>query len=162
MRPDSRSISFTFHRSALTANNTSDEPKESRNLRRRLQDRFDQECPYNLANKESPSKKRTSKSRAGSLTPEKGWSNLSLSNVSADSRRAFRNGAEKLSKTISSVRMTFGTISQKFNTQEATFRGMPLPHNLCDTSNSVSSSVGQDTNKTLQSIWHRVAKVCLE
>ncbi|XP_046738963.1 uncharacterized protein LOC124407153 [Diprion similis] len=114
MRPDSRSISFTFHRSALTANNISDEPKESRNLRQRLQDRFDQECPYNLAKKESPSKKRTSKCKAGTLTPEKGWSNLSLSNVSADSRRAFRNGAEKLSKTISSVRMTFGTISQKF------------------------------------------------
>lgn len=117
MRPDSRSISFTFHRSALASNNSVDEPKESRNLRRRLQDRFDQECPYNLANKEPRSSQSHSKDRSNrSSTPEKGWSNLSLSNVSADSRRAIRNGAEKISKTISSVRTTFGTISQvRFN-----------------------------------------------
>ncbi|XP_012251162.1 uncharacterized protein LOC105683260 [Athalia rosae] len=115
MRPDSRSISFTFHRSALAANNSLDDPKESRNLRQRLQDRFDQECPYNLSKKDrSISKGTDAKEKSEPLTPEKGWSNLSLSNVSADSRRVFRNGAEKLSKTFSSVRTTFGTISQKF------------------------------------------------
>ncbi|OAD58851.1 hypothetical protein WN48_10053 [Eufriesea mexicana] len=47
-------------------------------------------------------------------TGDRSWNNLTLGNMSADSRRALRSGAEKLSKTISSVRTTFGTISQKF------------------------------------------------
>ncbi|XP_015176281.1 PREDICTED: uncharacterized protein LOC107066298 isoform X2 [Polistes dominula] len=56
---------------------------------------------------------KTSSTKEKDVT-ERGWNNLSLGNVSADSRRALRNGAERLSKTISTVRTTFGTISQKF------------------------------------------------
>lgn len=99
MRPDSRSVSFTFHREVLGVKNSPELTRNPRNLRQRLQDRFDKEKPE--------CKEKSSKE-------ERGWNNISLGNVSADSRRALRNGAEKLSRTISSVRTTFGTISQKF------------------------------------------------
>nr|XP_034185189.1 uncharacterized protein LOC117606605 [Osmia lignaria] len=101
MRPDSRSVSFTFHREVLSVKSSSELTKNPKNLRRRLQDRFDKEKPGDSC-KEKMSKDNRS------------WNNLTLGNMSADSRRALRSGAEKLSKTISSVRTTFGTISQKF------------------------------------------------
>lgn len=100
MRPDSRSVSFTFHREVLADKDSPQLSRNRRNLRQRLQDKFDKDkskCP--------------SKANA-QVTTNKRWSNLSLGNVSADSRRALRSGAEKLSKTFSSVRTTFGTISQ--------------------------------------------------
>lgn len=80
--------------------------RNSKNLRQRLQDRFDKEKPAAAV------KERSSKTKDQSS--DRGWNNLSLGNVSADSRRALRSGAEKLCRTISSVRTTFGTISQKF------------------------------------------------
>ncbi|XP_071639219.1 uncharacterized protein [Temnothorax longispinosus] len=109
MRPDSRSVSFTFHREVLGVRNSPEMvPRSSRNLRQRLQDRFEKDrgSGGNDNAKEKPAKAKDSVDRA--------WNNISLGNVSADSRRALRNGAEKLSRTISSVRTTFGTISQKF------------------------------------------------
>ncbi|XP_024893996.1 uncharacterized protein LOC112468857, partial [Temnothorax curvispinosus] len=109
MRPDSRSVSFTFHREVLSVRNSPEMvPRSSRNLRQRLQDRFEKDrgSGGNDNAKEKPAKAKDSVDRA--------WNNISLGNVSADSRRALRNGAEKLSRTISSVRTTFGTISQKF------------------------------------------------
>ncbi|XP_012533290.1 uncharacterized protein LOC105834953 [Monomorium pharaonis] len=108
MRPDSRSVSFTFHREVLSVRNSPEMVRSSRNLRQRLQDRFEKDrgSSGNSGTKEKPQKIKESADR--------GWNNISLGNVSADSRRALRNGAEKLSRTISSVRTTFGTISQKF------------------------------------------------
>lgn len=103
MRPDSRSVSFTFHREVLGVRNSPEMVRTSRNLRQRLQDRF--EKVGDGAKEKSPKTKDQ---------VDRAWNNISLGNVSADSRRALRNGAEKLSKTISSVRTTFGTISQKF------------------------------------------------
>lgn len=100
MRPDSRSVSFTFHREVLNVKNS---PEITKKLRRRLQDRFEKEKPGDSC------KEKMSKDKQ---TGDRSWNNLSLGNMSADSRRALRNGAEKLSKTISSVRTTFGTISQ--------------------------------------------------
>lgn len=73
-------------------------------MRQRLQDRFDKDRGAGDNAKEKPLKTKESVDRV--------WNNISLGNVSADSRRALRSGAEKLSKTISSVRTTFGTISQ--------------------------------------------------
>ncbi|KAF7994724.1 hypothetical protein HCN44_004196 [Aphidius gifuensis] len=105
MRPDSRSVSFTFHREVLADKNSPQLSRSRRNLRQRLQDRFD---------KDKDSKVDSKNKITIDKTNDKGWSNLSLGNVSADSRRALRSGAEKISKTISSVRTTFGTISQKF------------------------------------------------
>ncbi|XP_047368509.1 uncharacterized protein LOC124956574 [Vespa velutina] len=105
MRPDSRSVSFTFHREVLSVRNSPELIRTSKNLRQRLQDRFDKE-KSNESSKQKATKEKD--------ITERGWNNLSLGNVSADSRRALRNGAEKLSKTISTVRTTFGTISQKF------------------------------------------------
>lgn len=109
MRPDSRSVSFTFHREVLGARNSPEMVRGTRNLRQRLQDRFDKErgSPGDDA-KPSVKPAKTSKEP----TVDRAWNNISLGNVSADSRRALRNGAEKLSRTISSVRTTFGTISQ--------------------------------------------------
>ena len=103
MRPDSRSVSFTFHREVLGVRNSPEMVRTSRNLRQRLQDRF--EKVGDNAKEKSPKTKDA---------VDRAWNNISLGNVSADSRRALRNGAEKLSRTISSVRTTFGTISQKF------------------------------------------------
>lgn len=103
MRPDSRSVSFTFHREVLSDKNSPQSSRSRRNLRQRLQDKFD---------KDKDSKVNSKNKITIDKTNDKGWSNLSLGNVSADSRRALRSGAEKLSKTISSVRTTFGTISQ--------------------------------------------------
>ncbi|XP_014473953.1 PREDICTED: uncharacterized protein LOC106744059 [Dinoponera quadriceps] len=116
MRPDSRSVSFTFHREVLAAQHSPIVARaivrplvarNSRNLRQRLQDQFDQ------AGEKKKSKEKPVKKDASTNT-DRGWNNLSLSNVSADSRKAFRSGAEKLSRTISSMRTTFGTISQRF------------------------------------------------
>ncbi|XP_003705129.1 uncharacterized protein LOC100874744 [Megachile rotundata] len=105
MRPDSRSISFTFHREVLSIKNSSEIPKNPKNLRRRLQDHF-------VKKKDDDScKEKVSKDKQ---TSNRSWNNLTLGNVSADSRRALRSGADKLSKTMSSVRTTFGSISQKF------------------------------------------------
>lgn len=106
MRPDSRSVSFTFHREVLSVKNSPEITKSSRNLRRRLQDRFEKEKAGD------PCKGKMSKDKQ--QPADRSWNNLSLGNMSADSRRALRSGAEKLSRTISSVRTTFGTISQKF------------------------------------------------
>ncbi|XP_043262485.1 uncharacterized protein LOC122403186 [Colletes gigas] len=105
MRPDSRSVSFTFHRDVLSVKNSPEISKDSKNLRQRLQDRFEKE------KSNDSSKEKTLKDKQ---TGDRSWNNISLGNMSADSRRALRSGAEKLSKTISSVRTTFGTISQKF------------------------------------------------
>lgn len=111
MRPDSRSVSFTFHREVLSVRNSPEMVRSSRNLRQRLQDRFEKDRGTGGSDaKEKPPK--------GKEPADRVWNNISLGNVSADSRRALRNGAEKLSRTISSVRTTFGTISQvKFNEQ---------------------------------------------
>jgi len=111
MRPDSRSVSFTFHREVLAVRNSPEMVRSSRNLRQRLQDRFDKERGSSTGDgaKEKPPKTKEPADRA--------WNNISLGNVSADSRRALRSGAEKLSRTISSVRTTFGTISQVKITQ---------------------------------------------
>ncbi|XP_076232848.1 uncharacterized protein LOC143178202 [Calliopsis andreniformis] len=106
MRPDSRSVSFTFHRDVLSVKNSPETTKNSKNLRRRLQDRFEKEKSYNMCKEKTVKEKQTGSDRS--------WNNLTLGNMSADSRRALRCGAEKLSKTITSVRTTFGTISQKF------------------------------------------------
>ncbi|KAK1118159.1 hypothetical protein K0M31_015206 [Melipona bicolor] len=103
MRPDSRSVSFTFHREVLNVKNS---PEITKKLRRRLQDRFEKTKKSGDTCKEKVPKEKQ--------TGDRSWNNLSLGNMSADSRRALRSGAEKLSKTISSVRTTFGTISQKF------------------------------------------------
>ena len=96
MPPDSRSVSFIFHRDNINARSTPE-----KNFRRRLQDKFDKE-------RDSESKD-TAKYNEATIKP---WHNLSFGQVSTDSKRAFRNGADKLSKTISSVRTTLGSISQ--------------------------------------------------
>ncbi|EZA59497.1 hypothetical protein DMN91_010468 [Ooceraea biroi] len=111
MRPDSRSVSFTFHREVLGPRNSPEMVRGTRNLRQRLQDRFDKERG-SAGDDVKSAKSKTSKTLKESA--DRAWNNISLGNVSADSRRALRNGAEKLSRTISSVRTTFGTISQKF------------------------------------------------
>lgn len=114
MRPDSRSVSFTFHREVLAVRNSPEMVvRSSRNLRQRLQDRFDKDRSGENPKEKPPKTKE-------SATNDRAWNNISLGNVSADSRRALRSGAEKLSRTISSVRTTFGTISQVRGHKKAT------------------------------------------
>jgi len=110
MRPDSRSVSFTFHREVLGTRNSPEMVRGTRNLRQRLQDRFDKE--RGSANDDTKSAKPAKTPKTPKEPADRAWNNISLGNVSADSRRALRNGAERLSRTISSVRSTFGTISQ--------------------------------------------------
>ncbi|PSN44257.1 hypothetical protein C0J52_04840 [Blattella germanica] len=105
MRSDERSQSFTFHKNSGDAK-LKNETESARITRQRLQDRFDNECPYSL------------KSKSQNVRPsEKRWANLNLSNVSLapiHPRRVLRSGADKLSQTLNNVRTTFGSLSQKF------------------------------------------------
>ncbi|XP_017768236.1 PREDICTED: uncharacterized protein LOC108556575 [Nicrophorus vespilloides] len=95
MRPDNKSDSFTFHRnSALTSSSNSTDGR-IQNCRKKLQDRFEKE-------------------ETSSCSDERGdRSVLSVLSLN-DTRRALRTGADKLSRTFSSVRTSFGTFSQKF------------------------------------------------
>ncbi|XP_049838339.1 uncharacterized protein LOC126283952 [Schistocerca gregaria] len=77
-----------------------------RTTRRKLQDKYDREqsCPSEL--KVQGKRKR-----------EKLWTGLNLSNIQVtreDATRMLRSGANKISKTLSSMQTTFGVISQKF------------------------------------------------
>ncbi|XP_063979614.1 uncharacterized protein LOC135163767 [Diachasmimorpha longicaudata] len=133
MRPDSRSVSFTFHREVL-ADRSPQVSQSRRNLRQRLQDKFDKE-------------KAETKEKLNGKSEARGWNNLSLGNVSADSRRAFRTGAEKLSKTISSVRTTIGTISQKF--RSSTRRRQILDEQQSPMNGGCNSSTPQTRSRCL-------------
>ncbi|KAL7299291.1 uncharacterized protein LOC106652459 [Trichogramma pretiosum] len=100
---DSRSVSFIFHRENTNAQNSPQNCRSQNNIRQRLQDKFEKE---NIDEHKRKSKNKVSN--------EKSWQNLSLEQVSMDSRRVLRNGANRISKTISSVKSTFGSMSQKF------------------------------------------------
>jgi hypothetical protein len=103
MRSDKRSKSFTFHTTESDIR-IQNESEAVRVTRQRLQDRFDNECPYSLKSTK-PSVK----------TSEKRWTNLNLSSLSLPPirpRRVLRSGADKLSQTLNNLRTTFGTLSQ--------------------------------------------------
>lgn len=81
--------------------------------RQRLQDRFDQECPYSLGQgREENSQNRNRTAR----TNHRNWSDFNLSLPSVQPRRMLRSGADKISKTIATVRNSFDTLSQRFRT----------------------------------------------
>ncbi|XP_043517441.1 uncharacterized protein LOC122532601 isoform X2 [Frieseomelitta varia] len=113
MRPDSRSVSFTFHREVLNVKNS---PEITKKLRRRLQDRFEKTKKPGDTCKEKVSKEKQ--------TGDRSWNNLSLGNMSADSRRALRSGAEKLSKTISSKFKSSTRRRQRLEEQQS-------PNSIC-------------------------------
>ncbi|XP_076377710.1 uncharacterized protein LOC117227099 isoform X2 [Megalopta genalis] len=115
MRPDSRSVSFTFHREVLSVKNSPEITKNSKNLRRRLQDRFEKDKSSDSCKEKTPKDKQSS---------DRGWNNLSLGNMSADSRRALRSGAEKLSKTISSKFKSSTRRRQRLEEQQS-------PNSMC-------------------------------
>ncbi|KAE8738711.1 hypothetical protein FOCC_FOCC015807 [Frankliniella occidentalis] len=104
-----RSVSFTFHKNP-SENRVEGKPSgkndstggASRRIlqsstRQRLQDRFDQECPYALS-RDHKSQNRSNRSHT--LQP----------------RRMLRSGADKISKTIATVRNSIDTLSQRFRT----------------------------------------------
>lgn len=101
MRPDSRSVSFTFHKDVNSIKTSPQAMRSCKNFKQRLQDRFEKE-----------KSNQSLKTKLPKDSNERGWNNLSFGSVSADSRRVLRSGAERISKTISSVRTTFGSISQ--------------------------------------------------
>ena len=101
MPPDSRSASFIFHRDNFDESTTLKDKQSRKNFRQRLQDRFDKEPKNNKSNDKDSS--------------DKPWHNISLGQVSTDSKRAFKNGADKITKTLTSVKTTFGSFSQVCN-----------------------------------------------
>lgn len=80
---------FQFHKNIF---NTETEQKSTKNCRQKLENKFEDDC---------------------STSERSDRSVLSVLSLN-DPRRVFRNGAEKLQRTFSSVRTTFGTFSQKF------------------------------------------------
>ncbi|KAK3912244.1 Macrolide export ATP-binding/permease protein MacB [Frankliniella fusca] len=116
-----RSVSFTFHKNP-SENQVEHKPSgKSENVsaatrrilqsstRQRLQDRFDQECPYALS-RDHKSHNRGNRSHA------RNWSDFNISLPSVQPRRMLRSGADKISKTIATVRNSIDTLSQRFRT----------------------------------------------
>ncbi|KAI4455197.1 hypothetical protein MML48_9g00002452 [Holotrichia oblita] len=94
MRPDNKSESFTFHKSVFSSNSNGHSRLQ---CRIKLQDKFE-------------------KDGANSTNSGSGKNDRSVLSVLSlnDTRKAFRNGAEKISKTISNVRISLGNFSQRF------------------------------------------------
>lgn len=95
MRPD-KSESFTFHKAVFSSNSGNGHSRL--NCRVKLQDKFD------TASKDSVNKEPLG-------TNKNDRSVLSVLSLN-DTRKAFRNGAEKISKTFSNVRISLGNFSQ--------------------------------------------------
>lgn len=98
-----KSDSFRFHRNTVqTSSDSSTRSNGQEQCRIRLKDRFD---------------KCGATKRKGDKNEELGTSSertvLSALNLN-DTRRYIRNGAERITKTFNSVRVTFGTLSQRF------------------------------------------------
>jgi hypothetical protein len=103
MRSDKRSDSFTFHTTEFGIT-TQNKPETARVTRQRLQDRFDNEYQFSLKS-----------TKQGVKTSQKRWTDLNLTSVSLPPihpRRFLRSGADKFTRTLNSVRTTFGTFSQ--------------------------------------------------
>lgn len=96
MKRNDSSIQFTFHKNIFNSSDTSSDKNKSKTCRQKLQNRFD--------NDDCSSSQISQKSERSVLSV------LSIN----DPRRAFRNGAEKISRTFSNVRTSIGTFSQKF------------------------------------------------
>lgn len=116
-----RSVSFTFHKNpndggveverkpSGKGEATSESTRKilQSSTRQRLQDRFDQECPYSLSrdqNQSSQNKCNRSNSR--------NWSDFNISLPAVQPRRMLRSGADKISKTLATVRNSIDTLSQ--------------------------------------------------
>ncbi|XP_011501724.1 PREDICTED: uncharacterized protein LOC105365302 [Ceratosolen solmsi marchali] len=136
MPPDSRSVSFVFHRDTFNVKGSAEDGKSQKNFRRRLQDKFDKERTDGFKNKSGDKE-----------IAERPWHNLSFGQVSTDSKRALRNGADKISKTISSVRTTFGSISQKF--KSSTRRRQRLEEQQSPTSSACTTQTPQSRSRHL-------------
>ncbi|XP_034251503.1 uncharacterized protein LOC117651531 [Thrips palmi] len=120
-----RSVSFTFHKnpneggverkpSGKEASSGSSSRKILQtSTRQRLQDRFDQECPYSLSRDQNQSSH--SQNRSNRSNP-RNWSDFNISLPSVQPRRMLRSGADKISKTFATVRNSFDTLSQRFRT----------------------------------------------
>ncbi|XP_033222977.1 uncharacterized protein LOC117176787 [Belonocnema kinseyi] len=89
-------------------------PKARKSLRRRLQDRFEDDYSTGNSSFGKETKGPEKKDCSGNSGSGRSWHNLSFGNVRTDSRKALQNGAERISKTISNVKVTFGNISQRF------------------------------------------------
>ncbi|KAG8238722.1 hypothetical protein J437_LFUL015281 [Ladona fulva] len=111
MRPDCRSISFAWQRGSQNSN------PQNTNLpvRRRNLDKFE-----NVKDPRNPF--TNERSLRSTLL------NFTLPAVSVHSRQAVRVGAERISKTLRDVRVTFDSLSQKF--RRSTRRRVPLKNEL--------------------------------
>lgn len=97
MKKSENSLQFTFHRNIFNSNNMQKSKETNRNCRQKLESRFEKE-------------KQCSTSEISQKSDRSVLSVLSFN----DTKKAFRTGAEKISKTFSSVRTSIGSFSQKF------------------------------------------------
>lgn len=95
-----KSESFTFERNESQSSSGSS-TRSSGHCRKRLKDKFDKSDVKQV----STDQKNTDNSRTG------GRRVLSVLNLN-DTRKYFRNGADRLSKTFNSVRVSFESVSQ--------------------------------------------------
>ncbi|KAJ8956325.1 hypothetical protein NQ318_015063 [Aromia moschata] len=93
-----KSDSFTFHRNN-SANSSASSTRSGgmQHCRRKLQDKFDE-----------TDRKNESRTQGGDRSV------LSVLTLNDNTRKALRNGAERLTKTFNTVRTSFGTFSQRF------------------------------------------------
>ncbi|KAF7284710.1 uncharacterized protein LOC143192515 [Rhynchophorus ferrugineus] len=96
--------SFTFERN-LSQRSSDSSARSGLNCRKRLKETFDESDLKQV----STDQKNKNNSRTD------GRRVLSVLNLN-DTRKYFRNGADRLSKTFNSVRVSFETISQRFKT----------------------------------------------
>lgn len=118
-----RSVSFTFHKNPAesrverkpSGKNEAVSGTAGRILqsstRQRLQDRFDEECPYSLSRDQN----RNAQGR-NIRTNSRNWSDFNISLPTVQTRRMLRSGADKISKTFATVRSSIDTLSQRFRT----------------------------------------------
>ncbi|XP_058806752.1 uncharacterized protein LOC131673077 [Phymastichus coffea] len=132
MPPDSRSVSFIFHRDTSNTRSTSEDNRSQKNIRRKLQYKFEKDPMDGPKDKD---------------IVERPWHNLSLGQVSTDSKRVLRNGADKISKTISSVRTAFGSVSQKF--KSSTRRRQRLEEQQSPINSACKSQTPQSKSRNL-------------
>ncbi|XP_046385070.1 uncharacterized protein LOC124155363 [Ischnura elegans] len=131
MRPDARSVSFTWHSGLQGSENAA----TNHSVRRRIQDRFEN-------NHSVPTPFKSERTLRSTIT------NFTFPSVGLQPRQAIRDGAEKLTKTFREVKITFGTLSQKL--RRSTRRRMPLKNDTspCTPSNTPRSRSRQLLGRT--------------
>lgn len=101
-----KSESFTFRRTSLANSSGSSRSSGNQNCRKNLRAKFEQ---VDVEKEENAELQNNDKSI------------LSMLSLNDNTKRVLKNGAEKITKSLNSVRTTFGTISQVFQIFDINF-----------------------------------------